>query len=1046
MTGFRFVLCVAVFASASGLVPASALGAPAGAAERPKVDPGGKALLAANAHYVGGRHEMAADSYASFLKDFGDDPRIPDARYRLAICRYRLEQFDKAVAELAVVATVKKFKDRNDALLVLGYCHLMLKDYPKAAATFETLITESPKSKQALVAGVNLIQALYFDDKMPQCAKACEAYVTAHPTAAGRLIARYFQGQSLRKLGKNAEAVAALADIVKQPNDPRRVSAMALSAQCLRDLAKYPESEAMYRAMLKIAPPSAKAGGHYGLALTLYNAGKYPEAIVECKAVLGIAGNAYIPAVRMQLALAQWQAGKVADARTTLQAVAKNDKTRRDEALYWLARCDLADGKHAEARTALLALAKKKGPNAKRIAFDLGMCSLTGGQFAQGVADFAAYRKAYPKGPPAVEALYRQAFCLHQLKKYPECQGLCEQVAGAPAGPFTAAAAELSAENSLMAGKYAQAEKAFAALATAAEAAKDEQRTFNFSVRQGQCAHLADQHKRAVNLLGPLAADKRLTAHATLVDAILHLGESQLALEQYDAAAATIVAYLGATKRSSGRARYRLGFAYLRGGKKDQAAKAFAAGMGLAAKAGSDDAVWIIRSTFDYGELAYRQGQHDKAAAALTKVAASTVATPDMAGGAAYLLAWIDYGAKKYIEAAGRFGKMAKTYPKHPNAPHAAFQQALATKLAGKNDAAMTLFQGYVKAHPAGDNVAQAKYEVARCLADLGKDAEAEEVLALLAADKKTTTEAVLYDLAWAQRKTKKPDAAIITYRRLLKEYPDSGALAAPRAELGELLYAQNDYEAAAVLAEIVIADKAAEARLVEAARYQVGRCYEKMGDDVKTAAAMSAFAAAYPKHEHAPSALYLAGVAQTNLKKYAAATKHFAALVAGFPTHDLLGDTYIKLGQVQNNGGQFAEAEATFAAYIAKFPTGQWVYLARFGTGWSLEGRKKYPEARKWYAMVERIHDGQTAARAKYQIGQTYFAEGNYKKAAAELISVDSIYAYPKWSAKALLEAGNVLRAAKDVKAAKAQYAACIKKFPESKEALLAAEELKKL
>ena len=1037
MTGFRSLLCgLAVLMTAAGAATAQEPGPP-------KVDPGGKTLRAASALYTAGQYEMAANTYASFLKEYGKDSRATDAKYGLAGCRYHLRQYDKAAEAMAVVAAVKGFKHHNDAMLVLGYCQLVLKDYPKAAATLQKLMTEAPKSPQALRAGVNLVQALFFGDKLAECSKACEAYVKAYPEAPSRFVARYFQGQSLRKLGKNAEAVAALAELVDQPGNPRRVGAMVLSAQCLRDLAKYDQAEAMYRKMLKIAPAPKQAGGHYGLALVLYDAGKYPEAITECKAVLAVKKCPYIPAARMQLALAQWEAGKTADARATFNAVVKADATRAIRAQYWLARCDMADGKHAEARTALLALAKKKVDSLrlKRIAFDVGMCSLSAGEFAQGVADFQAYRKAYPKGPGAVETMYREAFCLHQLKKYAESQALCEKVARAAPGPVTAGAAALSAENLLLSGKYEAAEKAFAALAAAAVAAKDAAKTLRFSVRRGQCAHLAEQHERAVELLTPLAGDKKLTAIEPLREAILQLGESQLALKQYPAAVKTIGRYLTVGKEHAARARCRLGSAYLQGGKKDEAAKAFLAGM-----KGPADSLWVIRSTFEYGHLAYEQGQAAKAAPALAKVLASKVATPDLAGGAAYLLAWIDYGDEKYPEAATRFAAMVKTYPQHPRAPDAAYQQAVATKLAGQHAAALGLFEGYLKSYPAGDSAAEAKYEVGKCQTALGKHAEAKAVFAALAGGEKTVSDGVLYDLAWAQRETKEPKAAIATYRRLIKEYPDSTMLAAARTELGNMLYLEKEYAAAAALLEAVIVDKAAEAHRLEAARYQVGCCYEKMGNDVKTASAMAAFAAAYPKHEHTASALYLAGVAQANLKKYDEAAKHFAAVVKGFPKHDLLANAYIKLGQVQNNGGQFKQAEAAFAAYLAKFPEGQWAYLARFGTGWSLEGRKKYPDARKWYALVEKTHDGQTAARAKYQIGQTHFAERNYKQAAAELISVYAVYDYPNWSSKAMLEAGNVFLAAKDAGAAKAQYALCIKKYPKSKEALLAAEELKKL
>jgi len=1037
MTGSRFVLYGVV-------VLATVAHAAAAQEAAPKVDPGGKVLRAAGAHYAAGRYDMAADTYASFLKDYGKDPRATDALYGLGGCRYYLKQYAKAAEAMAAVAQVKGFKHHNDAMLVLGYCRLVLKDYAKAAATLRKLMAEAPKSPQAVRAGVNLIQALFFGDQPTECGAACEAYVKAYPDAPGRCIARYFQGQSLRKLGKNAEAVAALEELVDRPNDPRRVGAMVLSAQCLRDLGRYDRAETMYRKMLEVAPPAQRPGGYYGLALVLYDAGKYTEAITQCKAVLAVKKCPYIPAARMQLALAQWEAGKIPDARATFTAVAKTDAARAIRAQYWLGRCDMADGKHAEARKALLALAKNKKTDSvmrERIAFDAGMCSLSGGEFAQGAADFQAYRKAWPKGPRAVETLYREAFCLHQLKKYAQSQALCEQVPKTPPGPIAAAAAELSAENLLLAGKYGPAEKAFAALAAAAIAAKDGARALRFSVRRGQCAHLAEDHERAVAVLAPLAGDKKLAASAPLREAILQLGESQLALKQYRAAIKTIDRYLDVGKDHAARARCRLGIACLRAGKTDDAAKAFSKGM-----KGPDGSPWVVRSTFEYGHLAYEQGKMDKAASALGKVLAAKTATPDLAGGAAYLLAWIDYGNEKYLQAAERFAAMVKAYPKHPRASDAAYQQAVATKRAGRHAAALTLFQGYVKAYPAGDSSAEARYEVGKCLTALGKHAEAKAVLVALAGDRKTVSDGVLYDLAWAQRETKDPKAATATYRRLIEAYPDSALLTAARTELGSMLYLAKDYPAAAVLFEAVIADKKAEPHLLQAARYQVGCCYEKTGDDVKTASAMSAFASAYPKHEHTASALYLAGVAQTNLKKYAQASKHFAAMVKGFAKHELVPNALIKLGQVQNNSQDFKQAEATFADYLGRFPKGQWAYLARFGTGWSLEGRKKYPESRKWYALVEKTHDGPTAARAKYQIGQTYFAEGNYKKAAAELISVDTVYDYPAWSSKALLEAGNVFRAAKDPEAAKSQYALCIKKYPKSKEAALAAAELKKL
>ena len=51
--------------------------------------------------------------------------------------------------------------------------------------------------------------------------------------------------------------------------------------------------------------------------------------------------------------------------------------------------------------------------------------------------------------------------------------------------------------------------------------------------------------------------------------------------------------------------------------------------------------------------------------------------------------------------------------------------------------------------------------------------------------------------------------------------------------------------------------------------------------------------------------------------------------------------------------------------------------------------------------------HQGPTAARAQFQIGECLFAENKFDDAARELIKVDILYAYPEWSAAALYEAG---------------------------------------
>jgi TolA-binding protein len=83
------------------------------------------------------------------------------------------------------------------------------------------------------------------------------------------------------------------------------------------------------------------------------------------------------------------------------------------------------------------------------------------------------------------------------------------------------------------------------------------------------------------------------------------------------------------------------------------------------------------------------------------------------------------------------------------------------------------------------------------------------------------------------------------------------------------------------------------------------------------------------------------------------------------------------------------------------------------------------------------------TAARAQFQIGETYFAQAKYDQAAAALLAVADVYAYPEWAARATFEAGRVFEQMKQPQAAKQQYATVVNKYKDAPEAALAQKRL---
>ena len=1019
------------------------------AGQQEQVDAAGKKLIAASGFFRREEYDLAAQEYAEFLSRYGSHKEATSARYGLGICRYRLEQYAEAAKLLGEVLREKRFKQRDEALAVLGHCWLTTKAYDKAVAAFDELLSKHRDSSHVEFAGLCRLQALYLAGDARKAADAARAFLKKHPASGHRAGAGYYLAMSLSSLGDHAGAAKTLADLLsKYPNSPYAVDARLLLGQCLERQGDLGGAAKQYRDMIRAAPPTRQAEAYYSLGFVLYKAGEYDDCIKQLQVVLSrYSTSEYAAPARLQLALAQVAGGHPDQARKTLAVVAAKDKARAGRAKYWLAQCDIAEKKYAPARAALETLSKAKPlpSNIEEIRYDMAVCAAALGRHDRAAEEFAAFVRQHPDSKLAADALYRQAFSLHKLEKYAESLAVCRKIASGKASAVTLPAAALAAENLFLAGKYTEAAGPFRDLAGKADS---EGKKLRYRLRLGQCAYFVGDFAAAVEHLKDLARSAAVAGDPTLREAVFLLGDAHLQLKQHAQAAEWLGKYLSLGAGRKLEANYKCALAQLRAGQKAEAKKLFT----KLAK-GQAASPWVVRGMYEYGQFLYDEGAPASAAKVLAKVLGAKP-PKEIAAASMYLLAWIDADAKKFDTAARRFRDMAAAHPDHKLAGEAAFQHGVCLKEAGKNNEAAGALEAYLKSHRSGEHAQQARRLLATCLAEAGKHGDAAERLAALAGDRKTCTDAVLYDLAWAYRELRQADSAVKAYRRLLAEFPKSGLITQVRAELAELLDVEKKYADAAELLEKVVADTSADAETRSVALYRLGLCWEKLGKMAAAAAAFGRFASEYPKDENAPSAMYKAGAAYAGIGKFAEAQKHLAALLQAQASakkkasRELDVVARLKLGEVQGAAGEYEKSAATYMAFLQKYtkPASKYAYLARFGVGWAMENRKKYDDARTWYAQVAGTHNGPTAARAQFQIGECYFAEGKYDQAARELMKVDIVYAYPEWSAPALYDAGRAFEQLRQTDKARKQYELCIQKYKDSAPAGLAATRLKAL
>ncbi|MDB5303727.1 MAG: Tetratricopeptide 2 repeat protein, partial [Phycisphaerales bacterium] len=271
----------AAFAKPDAAAPNVRLAADS-APQSQEVDAATKKLMAAHGLFQRGLFKLAADGYREFLAQNPQHPEATNARYALAVCAYRLNDYPAAIESIGPVLKDAKFEQKDEALAVLGYCQLAGKQYDAAQNTFADLVAKYPKSKHVESASVYQVQALNLGKKHEAAATAAAEFAKNYPKSTERPTALYFEALSLRALGRNEDAVAALTQLNQDHHDSKyKLDAILLLGQSLDAQGKTDAAIEQYRQMLALAPEARKADAHYSLGVALYKTGKYEEAAKE---------------------------------------------------------------------------------------------------------------------------------------------------------------------------------------------------------------------------------------------------------------------------------------------------------------------------------------------------------------------------------------------------------------------------------------------------------------------------------------------------------------------------------------------------------------------------------------------------------------------------------------------------------------------------------------------------------------------------------------------------------------------------------------------
>jgi TolA-binding protein len=377
-------------------------------------------------------------------------------------------------------------------------------------------------------------------------------------------------------------------------------------------------------------------------------------------------------------------------------------------------------------------------------------------------------------------------------------------------------------------------------------------------------------------------------------------------------------------------------------------------------------------------------------------------------------LAWLEFEADPQASAE-RFQQLVLEHPGSSRAAEAALLRARGLEQAGKPQAAIEMYKLVIENHADSPLLADALLGAGKLLDEEELNAEAAELLERYAREfpKSAQLDAALYLWAWALADLERNDEADATFGRLADEHPASAYWGDAVYRLAERAARKQDYPRAKVLAERLI-EANVEADVAAHALYLKGQIAAAQEIWAEVEPPLAALLQRHPQTSLGIPARYWIAEAAYRRGQFERAGDLFTDLLVA--THERrdawLGIVPLRLAQVLAHELKWDEAYELAAGIAEKHPDFAQQFEVDYLLGRCLQSRANFDfdAARTAYERVVRSPAGEgteTAAMAQWMIGETYFLQKNFEQALRAYYRVEQLYAYPRWQALALLQAG---------------------------------------
>lgn len=991
---------------------------------------------------------QAIPRWTEFLKAFPQDARVPNAHYQLGVCQLNEKKLPEATQTFRhILASYAQFKHLDGAQFNLGLALFQTalaskqpNDFKTAAAEFANVPAKFAQSPLAADATYYQAESLYLAADKPNAIAAYQKVIATWPNATILPETFYGLGTTQADLDQHVEAAATFKTLLQKfPNGSLTSETKLRLGTALVAQKKHAEAEPYFVQTAGVAdfPLADVATLKQGQAL--FDQNKFPEAAAIFESLptkfpkSEQIGPAWTGAGKSRFKVAQFP-----QAQTALSNCVNQKLPTAPEAAYWLGRTLIALKQPANViptvDPVIAANTQSEFIPALQLVRIDSIYEISERR-KETIALYAQFAGQFAANELAPEAKYRAALAALQVGDFPNAQAHAEQFFAT--APF--AKHSLVPEVVFVGGEayllnqpdanLAKAEPLFRRLVTEFPANPHVPQAH---VRIGLCLYSAGvavnqppKFEECIAHLNSIVGN--LKDPALIAEARYLIGRAHGELKRHPDAVASFRAALQAKPDWD-----RLDEVLLALGVSLRAVNDSANAAAELTKLNQIAASKLRdRALFHLGEIDRGLKKPDPAVAFYQQVVTGFPMS-DLVPAALYGCGAALFEKPDFTNAIPHLTKLIAEKPQSELVPAALFLRGLCQHRLKQFDPALKDLTQFIATGKAADKDAlDAKFAMALCQAGLKQFDPSIATLTQLLAAKPDYADAdkCYYEMAFANLELKKEKEAAEAFRSLATKLPNSPLAAEAWFRVGEFHEVQKQpTEAIAAFTAGLNAAKTPELR--ERLHYKLGWMQY---DQKQFPAALATFQnqiKEFPQGMLAGDANFLAGECQFRQDKFAEALPLYATVIAA-KNERFQAKALYRSGICTTNLKQWPQAQQHFTTLVQTFPQFEQLAEARFGVGFAQQNQNQLDAAKATYLQVTKESRTETAAKARFMMGQCALAAKNNAEAAEHFLEAAFGYPYEEWQCQGHFEAAKCFIELKDADKARESLETVAKRFP---------------